>query len=187
MLSLYQYLPTQQRRLITLILAGTVLALWSLCLPPTPFEVIDLPRPRVVPISNKPDNPISELDSLSMTAWNIPIIVVKPTIPLTKPKMLTTPKVNRKMIIESPPVLATPMPVVYPPLPPPIVKLPTITYLGQVNDQQGTQVFFTLGDTNVMMRLNYVYGKTWQIIEISKDEVKIRHLPTQQIIRVSKS
>lgn len=185
MINLYQPIASRQRRLIVLTGLVVILCAWSLYLPPTPHTSLELPN---LPASYKPPVAYSlqELKPLELSAWNLPEIAAKKEVVVIKPVKVPVKKIQPQVVREVSPApnpISSPPPVYSPPLP----VLPKFTYLGQLVDQTGLQLFFNMGESNVMMRPNKIYDNTWQIYSVTNDEIQIQHIPSQQIIRVNKN
>jgi hypothetical protein len=180
------YLPPKQRRLGVLLSLATICAGWSIILPPSErLEPVTLELNHKKPLVSSGQNigtlKISQSDFF---AWDLPIIEQKqekspPTVKDVKP-----PKVIAKKKVVAP---IQPAPIIPYEIPKPVVNLPQVKYLGQVVDDSGIQVFLIIDDFSVVMTPQKVYQQTWKIISINDYEVRLMHLPTQQIMRVTKS
>lgn len=186
-MKILNYLPPKQRRLGVLIVFVIILSGWVIILPPTDqLETIEL-------ISQNKDTPKQtqqkwyslEISEPDLQAWNLSLI--RPVIEKT---VVTEKKVIKPKFMPKTSVI---LPVPQPPIimnieqPEPMSNLPQIKYLGQVVDSTGLQVFLIIDDSSVVMRPKRIYEQTWQIVSVDDNEVRLMHLPTQQIMHVSKS
>lgn len=172
-------LHTKQKRLVVMTGCVVVLGFWSVCLPPLPVEPVHLPPD--IDMNIHPDSMV-DMTITDLSVWDIPVLkpaTGKPVIKVEKPVQKPVVKTALQPVVTYQP------PVQQEPSTPP-VRLPQIKYLGQVTDQTGLQVFLSFEDENVMMRMNQVYGQTWQIVAVNDQQVRVLHVPFQQIINVMK-
>ncbi|CAI3143683.1 hypothetical protein MWMV7_MWMV7_02244 [Acinetobacter calcoaceticus] len=180
------YLPPKQRRLGVLLSLAAICAGWSIILPPSEsLEPVILELNHSKPLGSLSQN----MDGLKISpsnffAWDLPIIEQKqekspPTVKDVKPLNVV---VKKKVVTP-----VQPTPIIPYEIPKPVVNLPQVKYLGQVVDASGIQVFLIIDDFSVVMTPQKVYQQTWKIISINDYEVRLMHLPTQQIMRVTKS
>lgn len=185
-MKLLKYLPPKQRRLCTLIALTALIGGWSIILPPTEkLDFIELSTANELPlVPTKQDWHLLEVSKPNFLAWDLPVTLPKKQelTPIVKKEVKVVPIVKKKVIevIQQPEIVQYEQPK-------PIVDVSRIKYLGQVIDSSGLQVFLIIDDSSVVMRPQRVYQQTWKIVSIDDYEVRLMHLPTQQIMRVTKS
>jgi len=185
-MKLLKYLPPKQRRLSTLIALTAVIGGWSIILPPTEsLDSIELPSTNEHPlVSTRPEWNLLEVSKPNFFAWDLPVTVPKKQelTPIVKKEAKVVPIVKKKVIevIHQPEIVQYEQPKQ-------VENVSRIKYLGQVIDSSGLQVFLIIDDSSVVMRPQRVYQQTWKIVSIDDYEVRLMHLPTQQIMRVTKS
>ncbi|OBY74845.1 hypothetical protein [Acinetobacter gyllenbergii] len=186
-MKILKYLPPKQRRLGVLISLVFIFGGWSLILPPTeklePIEM-DLATNNLVGLDEQGWHSLAISTKPNYLAWDLPVNQPekKQMVPIIKKEVKPVPIVNRKVLE----VIRQPEAVPYEPSKSG-GETSRIKYLGQVLDSSGVQVFLIIDDSSVVMRPHHIYGQTWKIININDDEVRLIHLPTQQILRVAKS
>lgn len=180
------YLPPKQRRLGVLLSVAVICAGWSIILPPSErLEPITLELNHSKPLGSSSENMDRlKISPSSFFAWDLPIIEQKQAKSAPIVKEVKPPKVVVKKKVAVP---VQPAPIISYEIPKPVVNLPQVKYLGQVIDASGIQVFLIIDDFSVVMVPQKVYQQTWKIISINDYEVRLMHLPTQQIMRVTKS
>jgi hypothetical protein len=185
-MKLHQNLPVKHRRIGILLAFVVVLSLWSLVLPPVDILEYELKEDKSQIINNDVDSiewHTLHSHTTDLQSWDLGVF------PTQKEKMVEVPKKNvgkiKKMVIQ-PPVIKD-MPIT--PYQPPVavtMNFPHVKYLGQVVDNTGLQIFLAIDNSSVMMRPKQVYEQTWQIVVVDDNEVRLQHIPTQQILRISK-
>lgn len=185
-MKLLKYLPPKQRRLSVLVALTAVFAGWSIILPPTEkLDSIDFASTHDKSLdSHGQDWHLLEVNKTNYLAWDLPVTLPKKqeVVPVVKKEIKSVPIVKKKVIE----VMQQPEIVHYEP-PKPVMDSSRIKYLGQVIDASGLQVFLIIDDSSVVMRPQRIYQQTWKIVSIDDYEVRLMHLPTQQIMRVTKS
>ncbi|OCY34598.1 hypothetical protein BFR75_02545 [Acinetobacter pittii] len=180
------YLPPKQRRLGVLLSLAAICVGWSIILPPSErLEPVTLELNHKKPLDSSGQNiDTLEISPSNFFSWDLPIIEQNQE---KSPPIVKDVKPSKIMVKKKIPVPVQPVPIIPYEIPKPVVNLPQVKYLGQVVDASGIQVFLIIDDFSVVMVPQKVYQQTWKIISINDYEVRLMHLPTQQIMRVTKS
>lgn len=74
-------------------------------------------------------------------------------------------------------------PIILQPIKPEVAEVaPNFVYFGQMVDENNQRrAFFMDGDRAVSLKLNDIYQGTWQVSDISPEQIKINYLPTQSM------
>lgn len=183
---LLKYLAPQQRRLSILIALTAVIGGWAIILPPTDkLDSIDVSSMYDTQLNpSKKRWHVLEVNNPNYLVWDLPIIQPKKQEVISVVKKEIKPVlIVKKKAVE---IVQQPEIIHYEP-PKPMMDSSRIKYLGQVIDSSGLQVFLIIDDSSVVMRPQRIYQQTWKIISLDDYELRLIHLPTQQIIRVAKS
>ncbi|MBN6535007.1 hypothetical protein [Acinetobacter pittii] len=188
MIDLHQCLPVKYRRIGILISCVVVLGVWSLTLPPT--DSLEFEKSIINYKKEEKSDAMSwyslQAESPNLGYWDLPLIhpQIEKTIQVSKKP---TP-IEKKKIVNKPPVLPQQIiPLVNEQSPIATVSLPQVKYLGQVVDNSGLQIFLSIDDSNVVMQPKRIYDQIWQIIGVDKYEIRLLHIPSNQILHINKS